>query len=83
MKEQVHSIPIAQLYPFKNQSFQVKDDEATQKLADSIRKHGVLIPACPATSGWRIWATVRSSEAPGKSAGWIGNHTGDHSGVGR
>lgn len=47
MKEKVHSIPIAQLHPFKNHSFQVKDDEAMQKLADSILKHDVLIPALP------------------------------------
>ena len=38
-------IPLAQLHPFKNHPFKVKDDEAMADTAESIRQYGVLVPA--------------------------------------
>ena len=44
MKEQVRSIPISQLHPFREPPFQVRNDDAMDALCDSIRAHGVLSP---------------------------------------
>ena len=44
-REKVVEIPLAQLHPFKNHPFKVKDDEAMLETADSIRQYGVLVPA--------------------------------------
>lgn len=43
--ERVQELPLAELHPFKNHPFQVRDDEAMQETADSIAKYGVLVPA--------------------------------------
>lgn len=51
MKEQVHRIPISQLYPFRSHPFQVKDDKAMTALCDSIREYGVLSPLLARTNG--------------------------------
>lgn len=44
-REKVVEIPLAQLHPFKNHPFKVKDDEAMADTAESIRQYGVLVPA--------------------------------------
>lgn len=56
MNEQVRNIPIAQLHPFRNHPFQVKDDEAMVALCDSIREYGILSPllARPAGEGYEV-----------------------------
>lgn len=56
MNEQVRNIPIAQLHPFRNHPFQVKDDEAMAALCDSIREYGILSPllARPAGEGYEV-----------------------------
>lgn len=43
--EKVIEIPLAELHPFKNHPFKVKDDDAMMETADSIRQYGVLVPA--------------------------------------
>ena len=43
--ERVQEIPLDQLHPFRNHPFRVRDDEAMQETADSIRQYGVLVPA--------------------------------------
>jgi ParB family chromosome partitioning protein len=43
-QEKVIDIPLAQLHPFKNHPFKVTDDESMLETADSITKHGVLVP---------------------------------------
>lgn len=52
-REKVVEIPLAQLHPFKNHPFKVKDDEAMADTAESIRQYGVLVPAIarPDTNG--------------------------------
>jgi len=44
-------VPLADLHSFKNHPFKVFDDNAMQELAESIRQHGVLIPAIVRVSG--------------------------------
>lgn len=43
--EKVIEIPLAELHPFKNHPFKVKDDDSMMETADSIRQYGVLVPA--------------------------------------
>ena len=44
-REKVQEIPLSELYPFPNHPFKVVDDERMLDTADSIREHGVLVPA--------------------------------------
>ena len=43
-QEKVIDIPLTQLHPFKNHPFKVTDDESMLETAESITKHGVLVP---------------------------------------
>lgn len=44
-REKVVEVALSQLHPFQNHPFQVRDDQAMQETADSIREYGVLVPA--------------------------------------
>ena len=44
-REKVREIPLAELHPFRNHPFKVRDDERMLDTAESIREHGVLVPA--------------------------------------
>ena len=44
-REKVQEIPLGELHPFRNHPFKVKDDAAMQDTVDSVREHGVLVPA--------------------------------------
>ena len=44
-RERVVEIPLAEMHPFKNHPFKVLDDEKMLDTAESIREHGVLVPA--------------------------------------
>ena len=43
-QDKVIDIPLTQLHPFKNHPFKVTDDESMLETAESITKHGVLVP---------------------------------------
>ncbi|WFF73519.1 ParB/RepB/Spo0J family partition protein [Proteiniclasticum sp. QWL-01] len=43
-QEKVIDIPLTELHPFKNHPFKVTNDESMLETADSITKHGVLVP---------------------------------------
>jgi ParB family chromosome partitioning protein len=43
-QEKVIDIHLTELHPFKNHPFKVKDDESMLETAESIAKHGVLVP---------------------------------------
>ena len=43
-QEKVINIPLVELHPFKNHPFKVTDDESMLETAESITKHGVLVP---------------------------------------
>ena len=42
--ERVQEIPLAELHPFKDHPFRVRDDEEMERMAESIAEHGVLVP---------------------------------------
>ena len=44
-REKVVEIPLSELYQFANHPFKVLDDEKMQETAESVREHGVLVPA--------------------------------------
>ena len=44
-REKVREIPLAELHPFRNHPFKVRDDERMLDTAESIHEHGVLVPA--------------------------------------
>jgi len=44
-RERVVELPLAELHPFRNHPFKVMDDEKMADTAQSIREHGVLVPA--------------------------------------
>ena len=43
--EKIIELPLESLHPFKNHPFRVVDDDAMKEAAESIAKHGVLVPA--------------------------------------
>lgn len=59
--EQIVNLPLNKLAAFENHPFQVKQDEDLQKLVDSIKENGVLIPAVarPKDDGYEIIAGHR------------------------
>lgn len=44
-REKVLEVSLSELHPFKNHPFQIRDDEAMLETAESVRQHGVLVPA--------------------------------------
>lgn len=42
--ERIQEVPLTELHPFKDHPFQVRDDEAMRKTAESIARSGVLSP---------------------------------------
>ena len=44
-REKVREIPLVELHPFRDHPFKVRDDERMLDTAESIREHGVLVPA--------------------------------------
>lgn len=71
--ERVQEIRLEELFSFKDHPFQVRDDDAMQETADSIVKHGVLVPGIVRPrqeGGYEIVAghrRKRGSELAGKS----------------
>lgn len=43
--EDVIQLPLSELHDFPNHPFKVRDDEAMQETAESIKQYGVLVPA--------------------------------------
>lgn len=44
-EERIVSLPLAELHPFPNHPFKVRDDETMHETAESIKQYGVLVPA--------------------------------------
>lgn len=42
--ERTQEVPLSELFPFKGHPFQVWDDEAMRKMAESIAEYGILVP---------------------------------------
>ena len=43
--EFVIQIPLAELHPFPDHPFQVRDDDSMRETAESVKAYGVLVPA--------------------------------------
>ena len=69
----MQEVPLAELFPFKDHPFQVRDDEAMQKTVESIARSGVLSPGIVRPrkeGGYEIIAghrRKRGSELAGKT----------------
>ena len=64
--EKVQEISLSELHPFKEYPFKVLDDEAMQKIVESIEQFGVLTPAIArprATGGYELIAGHRRHHA--------------------
>ena len=62
--EKVVRIPLAELHPFPNHPFHVRDDEAMQNTVDSIKEYGVLTPGIVRPredGGYEIGASTAAS----------------------
>jgi len=59
--EHIQQISITQLIPFENHPFKVRQDEELQKLVESIKDNGILIPAIarPKGEGYELIAGHR------------------------
>ena len=59
--EKILSLPLSKLAAFENHPFQVKQDDDFQKLVDSIKENGILIPAVarPKGDGYELIAGHR------------------------
>ena len=44
-QEVIVHVPLSKLHDFPHHPFKVRDDEAMQETAESIRQYGVLVPA--------------------------------------
>lgn len=71
--EQIISVPIQDLYDFKDHPFHVSDDEKMEETTESIRQYGVLVPGIArprAGGGYEIIAghrRKRGSELAGRA----------------
>lgn len=65
-EDKITLLPLSELHDFPNHPFKVRDDEAMQETAESIRQYGVLVPATP-TSGAAARPLLHST-APASSA---------------
>lgn len=71
--EQVMMVPLVDLYPFRNHPFKVADDDKMRETVESIREHGVLVPAIArprSGGGYELISghrRKRGSELAGKS----------------
>ena len=70
--DQIHEIPLTELYPFKDHPFHVMDDEKMQEMSESVALYGVLVPGIVRPrpeGGYEIVAghrRKRASELAGK-----------------
>ena len=64
-RPRVYEIPLAELTPFQNHPFKVKDGEEMEQLKESIRESGVLVPALarPAEDGYELISGHRRAAA--------------------
>ena len=63
--EEIRSIPLAQLQPFKDHPFKVLDDDAMSETVESVKQIGVVVPliARPTEDGYEIVSGHRRHHA--------------------
>ena len=42
--ERVREVPLGELHPFKDHPFKVRNDEEMERMIESIRKLGIIVP---------------------------------------
>ena len=63
--EEIRSVPLSQLHPFKDHPFKVLDDDAMSETVESVKQIGVVVPliARPAEDGYEIVSGHRRHHA--------------------
>lgn len=63
--EEIRSVPLSQLHPFKDHPFKVLDDDAMAETVESVKQIGVVVPliARPAEDGYEIVSGHRRHHA--------------------
>ena len=63
--EEIRSVPLSQLHPFKDHPFRVLDDDAMSETVESVKQIGVMVPliARPAEDGYEIVSGHRRHHA--------------------
>lgn len=63
--EEIRSVPLSQLHPFKGHPFKVLDDDAMSETVESVKQIGVVVPliARPAEDGYEIVSGHRRHHA--------------------
>lgn len=64
--EKITNISLSELHPFPNHPFKVRDDDSMRETVESIREHGVLVPAIARTredGGYELIAGHRRRRA--------------------
>ena len=63
--EEIRSVPLSQLHPFKDHPFKVLDDDAMSETVESVKHIGVVVPliARPAEDGYEIVSGHRRHHA--------------------
>ena len=63
--EEIRSVPLSQLHPFKDHPFKVLDDDAMSETVESVKQIGVMVPliARPAEDGYEIVSGHRRHHA--------------------
>lgn len=63
--EEIRSVPLSQLHPFKDHPFKVLDDDAMSETVESVKQIGVVVPliARPADDGYEIVSGHRRHHA--------------------
>ena len=63
--EEIRSIPLSQLHPFKDHPFKVLDDDAMTETVESVKQIGVVVPliARPSENGYEIVSGHRRHHA--------------------
>ena len=63
--EEIRSVPLSQLHPFKDHPFKVLDDDAMSETVESVKQIGVVVPliARPTEDGYEIVSGHRRHHA--------------------
>ena len=63
--EEIRSVPLSQLHPFKDHPFRVLDDDAMSETVESVKQIGVVVPliARPTEDGYEIVSGHRRHHA--------------------
>ena len=67
----IYSIPIDQLHPHPDNPFGIRDDPSMLELIESVKKHGVMVPAIARPKPVMNWLPVIAVREPVSLPVWI------------